>query len=119
MNNLSTYLSTFAVFVAAIAWLYAVKCWSFCRDTEKFMKKLVDPAGKYKKIAKLSSEMTDLKDSMENLLESHAKLRSRIGMRRQRAKPNGSENAIPDSTTDPAGYKRAMRLELQSKGLLR
>lgn len=63
------------------------------------------------KMAHVEASLTELTDAYDALLTSHKKLRSRIGMRHVR---ENRENAVPDSQTDPAGYKKAMRLKLHS-----
>jgi hypothetical protein len=69
------------------------------------------------KMAHVEAALTELTDAYDALLDSHKKLRARIGMRKVRAdrKENGSD--VPDSTVDPAGYKRAMRLKLNQNKL--
>lgn len=70
-----------------------------------------------KRIAEIEASLTELTDAYEALLASQKKLRARIGMRENRADKTPSEPQIPDSATDPAGYKRAMRLKMQAGNL--
>ena len=112
-TELATGFAVFATLVAALSWLYAVKCWSFCRDTEEFIKTWrKEPGPGVAKLTKIEAELTELTDSVEALHASLRKLRSRIGMRENRAQKRPTVAEIPDSTTDPAGFKRAMRLKL-------
>lgn len=68
-----------------------------------------------KRMSKLEAEMTDIVDSVASIHESLRKLRSRVGMRKVRADRENAADVIPDSKTDPAGYKRHMRLQLHGK----
>lgn len=117
-TELSTYLAAFAVLAAAIAWLYAVKCWAFCRDTEEFIKLQNKRSLSLSKLAAIETELTELRDAYDALLTSHKKLRSRIGMRANRAVKGQSDGEIPDPAVDPAGFKRAMRLKLGAGKLI-
>lgn len=69
------------------------------------------------RIAELQSAVTELHDSYSALLDSHKKLRSRIGMRQLRERKQVDEppihDDVPDYRTDPAGYKREMRKKLK------
>ena len=111
-TELSTMLAAAAVLFSGIAWLYAVKCLSFCKDTEEFIKLQNKRSLTLSKLAEIETQLTELTDSYAALLTSHKKLRARIGMRAGRASAGNSEGQIPDSRTDPAGFKRAMRLKL-------
>lgn len=109
-NALLTYSGPIAILFAAIAWWYAYRCWDFCRDTEEFIKLQNKRSLSLSKLAEIETQITELTDSYDALLTSHKKLRSRIGMRANRA-GNGKSD-VPDPREDPAGYKRAMRLKL-------
>lgn len=65
-----------------------------------------------KRLSSIESELTEIVDSVSTLHDSMKKLRSRIGMRNLRSKPNGADTDLPDPRTDPDGWKRAMRLRL-------
>jgi len=118
-TELLTGLAVLAIVVSALSWLYAVKCWSFCRDTEEYLKTIrpETPPG-LKKLTVLETELTEHADSIEALHVSLRKLRSRVGMRENRAGKKAETDATPDARTDPAGYKRAMRLKLRANGQL-
>lgn len=64
------------------------------------------------KMAHVEASLSELTDAYDALLSSHKKLRSRIGMRAVRAGNEAAKAALPDPQTDPAGYKKAMRLKL-------
>lgn len=101
--------------VALLSWWYAYKCWDFCRDTEEFIKKWAkEPPPGLAKLTSIETELTEHADSLEALHASLKKLRARVGMRENRAAKTAQDSDIPDPTTDPAGYKRVMRLKLQS-----
>lgn len=113
--ELSTILASIAALVAAFAWLYAYRCWDFCRDTEEFIKLQNKRSLSLSKLAEIETQLTELTDAYDSLLSSHKKLRSRIGMRAVRADRELREAQIPDAQTDPAGYKRVMRQKLAGK----
>jgi hypothetical protein len=69
-----------------------------------------------RKMAEVETTLTELSDAYDALLASHKKLRSRISMRQRRAKDETDD--MPDPKTDPAGWKRAMRLKLRNQGVL-
>lgn len=117
-TDLSTILASFAVLVSGLAWLYAYKCWDFCKDTEEFVKLQNKRSLSLSKLAEIETAITELSDSYDALLTSHKKLRSRIGMRANRAANGRSDAQIPDPREDPAGYKRHMRMKLQQHGKL-
>jgi len=117
LNNL---LTVIALFVAALSWLYAMKCWSFARDTEEYLKRIrPDESPSLKRVTQIEVELTELTDSLEAIHRSLKKLRARVGMRENRRRNTGGPDDIPDPVKDPAGYKTAMRLKLRGTGQLR
>jgi len=69
-----------------------------------------------KRMTEIQAELQEQHDSIEKIHEMLHKLRSRQGMRDHRArKKEANSDGIPDSTTDPAGYKAAMRVKLAAK----
>jgi len=118
-TELPTILGCVAILFSALAWLYALKAWSFCVDTEEYLKKIrPDSPPGAKRLTEIECELTELTDSLVAIHTSMKKLRARVGMRENRSKKNGGDAAIPDAATDPAGYKRAMRLKLRAAGQL-
>lgn len=111
-SELPTYLSAVAVLISGVTWIYALKAWDFCKDTEEFIKLQNKRSLTLAKITEIETTLTELQDSYDALMTSHKKLRSRIGMRANRAANGSSEGGIPDARVDPAGYKKAMRLKL-------
>lgn len=70
-----------------------------------------------KRMTDLEVQMTEISDSVTALHESLRKLRARITMRQHRAEPKNTADGIPDSKTDPDGWKRAMRIQLHNRQL--
>lgn len=72
------------------------------------------------KLAELESTLTELLDSYDSLLASHKKLRSRIGMRQNRARrSNGVDSDVtapPASEEERSAYKKALRDAARQKG---
>ena len=68
------------------------------------------------KMAYVETSLSELTDAYDALLQSHKKLRSRIGMRAVRESKIKAAEAIPDPQTDPAGYKKAMRNKIFING---
>lgn len=68
-----------------------------------------------KRLTELETELTELTDSYTALLKSHQKLRSRIGMRENRARGASQDDDEPvQSTRD----KRKLRLAAKKAGFL-
>ena len=105
---------------ALIPVAYMLKLANYCRDAVGVVLNDNKRAIGLRRLTDIEVTLTELTDSYDALLESHKKLRSRIGMRKtredQKTPPNG---AAPNPQTDPDGYKRAMRLELRAKGILK
>ena len=110
-------LSTLALVALALNVLVLGYClWKIAR-IRQFVAKKNARSLSLSKLADLEATLTELLDGYNALLESHKKLRSRIGMRENRRKRANGE--IPDPTTDPDGWKRAMRLQLRRDGILK
>lgn len=76
-----------------------------------------------RKLAELEAAQTELLDAYEALLQSHRKLRARIGMRQVREKrKNGEDKPDQGPEIDPdlakAQEKRKLRAECKAKGLI-
>lgn len=84
---------------------YVDSCMEYVRESNKRSLSL-------KKMADVETTLSELTDAYDSLLQSHKKLRSRIGMRNLNARRSDDASEVPDATTDPAGFKRAMRLKL-------
>lgn len=85
---------------------YAHSCMEYVRNQNESSVSLA-------KMAAVEASLSELTDAYDALLASHKKLRSRIGMRANREFKKDHE--VPDPATDPAGYKREMRLKLMRK----
>lgn len=125
---LSTELSTFFLissvlllaFCVAIYW-WVLKLARYCRDAVAFVQNQNKNAVSLRRIAELEAVATELLDSYNALLESHRKLRSRIGMRitRENRKENGLESETPPpDEAGRAGYKAKLREKLRKDGRL-
>ena len=74
-------------------------------------------------LAKVSAQLTELEDAYHSLLDSHKKLRSRIGMRelRERRKAEDHDNQESLDLQDEgqrAEYKKQLRQQAKKGGLL-
>ena len=111
------WLSTITLGALALNALILGYClWKIARIRE-FVRKKNARSLSLAKLADLEATLTELLDGYNALLESHKKLRSRIGMRENRRRRANGE--IPDPTQDPDGWKRAMRLQLKRDGILK
>ena len=74
-----------------------------------------------RRMAEVEATLTDLLDSYQNLLESHKKLRSRIGMRELRDKKAEAATETPDLLDEgsKSAYKSELRKQLRASGRLR
>lgn len=106
MNWLSTGFALFGAIIGTIAVFYAFWAANFVVRNNKASITLAQ-------LTKIQTELTEHADSIKSLHESLAKLRSRVGMRQLREKQN--TDAIPDSKTDPQGWKNHMRLQLHNQ----
>lgn len=94
--------SGLAAVFAAISWRIARKS----RDDASALAGWVHENNKasvtLKRQTELETQLTELTDSYDALLKSHRKLRSRIGMRRNREKGRDSDDDALESVTDKA-----------------
>jgi len=111
-TELLTVVGAIALVVGLWAWLMAFKTWLRMKDVHNWIlnhEKEAPPG--IKKLTKIECELTEHEDSISALHKSLRKLRSRVSMRENRSR-SSSDGEIPDSKTDPAGYKRYMRNKL-------
>jgi len=94
IHSLCTALSPASLFVAVLALWRAVRA----SNGHKNVAHTVD-------VHRLERLASDLQEDFAALMESHKKLRSRVGMQRKRARDE------PESM-DPAEWKRQMRIKL-------
>ena len=127
LRMFSTELSTGLVVLALLLLLLAMACFAHAMA----MYKKVSAWGQYiveqnkrsvtlRRMAEVEATLTELLDSYESLLTSHKKLRSRITMRENRAKPaNGIDStSVPADETAKAAYKAELRKKLRAEGKL-
>ena len=107
----------FAVFLVRWQWKLAL----YCREAVEFVQIQNKKSVTLRRMAEVESTLTELSDAYGALLDSHKKLRSRIGMRNLRQKRgNGVDSEpVPASDADRAAYKARLREDAKTKGLLR
>lgn len=124
-TGLFWFLAFFTGFNLLILAIFAYRIVSALRSTHslaEYVRNQNKNAVSLRRMAELSAEVTDLRDAYEAILESHKKLRARIGMRATREKRNGAE--IPIESTAPAdeterlAYKNRLRAKLRKEGRL-
>lgn len=110
-------LGAFATVVAFSSVAECRKMARYCAQCTDYMHDNNMEALKDSKLAAIASELTELSDSFASLSASHKRLRSKYGMQDLRARRNAGDDGEVDlsETTD----KRALRLELRKKGLLK
>lgn len=127
-TDLSTVALISAVIVAGLSLTLAILCWVNARHARLYAANCgvwVEKVGKMRDptaaVAELSAELTELRDSYSALLTSHKKLRSRIGMRENRAKGSNGvlSGDVPMTDSEKSAYKAALRNDLRARGLLR
>lgn len=136
---LSTDLSTVLLLLVASAALFVSGFTYFrMRASEKWLEQVARwiendnaDALSLRRIAEIESSFTDLRESFDQLLASHKRLRSRISMRelRERRKDGDQDDGpdqdelfeAPATRANGAGpeYKVALRNQLRKQGLLR
>ena len=112
-------LSLIAIFGALFAILASVFAFLIANQARRFVWTQNKRSVGLKRLTEIETELTEAVDSIQSLHDSLRKLRARVGMREARAAKAANGSGIPDSTDDPAGYKRAMRLKLRSEGKMR
>jgi len=113
-------LGAFATVVAFAAVNEARKMADYCAKCTNYMHENNAEAFKDSRIAALDSSLTELSDQFSSLNASHKRLRSKYGMRdlRERQK-NGDDEPEGDLDLAKTNDKRALRLALMQKGLLK
>jgi len=103
---------------ACVVWL--VQLAQYCRSAVEFVENQNKRAVSLRRIADLETTCTELLDSYNSLLDSHKKLRSRIGMRNiRKSRENGADLTPMSSDADKSAYKATLRAKLRSTGQLR
>ena len=104
-TNFALGLAIFACILSIVSYVAAVRI-------ARLVATELTESGLLAKIARLEASVTDLHDSYEALLDSHKKLRSRIGMRKVREARGKASADVPDAENDPEAWKAAMRQRL-------
>ncbi len=113
LTDLLTIVGVTALIVGSWAWVMAFVTWLRMKDVHNWIvNHEKEPAPGLKKLTEIECELTEHNDSISALHTSLKKLRSRVGMRENRAQSKSNSPEIPDSKTDPAGYKTYMRHKL-------
>lgn len=107
---LSTILAAAALVLALFCTLLCLVATRNAQNAADFVSQGNKRSTTLKQLSEIQAELTDQADAIAALHDSHKKLRSRIGMRHLREQ---RKDDLPDSTTDPQGYKREMRKRLQ------
>lgn len=94
--------------------VFVTRLANYCRDAVSWVEKNNAKSLQLRQIAELEATMTEILDSHQSLLESHKKLRSRIGMRELREKRAGEAEPGDLQSTD----KKQLRLAAKSAGLI-
>ena len=116
MHYLPTVLAGVACLFALAAWVTSMRAVRYSSDAAEFCQKNNKASVSLKKMTALEIEMTEITDSVGSLHTSLHKLRSRVGMRELAArKAKEQSDELPDSKTDPEGWKREMRKRLAAQ----
>lgn len=117
----ATIVTFLCLCLAILSWVNARRAASHSAECYSWVQKVGKMRDPTASVAELSAEVTELHDAYDALLKSHKKLRSRIGMRENRAKAsNGVDSGtVPAGDAEKAAYKSALRQQLREKGMLR
>lgn len=119
-TELSLFLAIFAGFNVVIWIIFAWRvrrAVNYTRACVSWIENNNAEALSLRRLAEIDAALTELTDAHHALYNSNKKLRARITMRENRAKPNGDASDLPDPKTDPDGWKRAMRVKLHADKL--
>ena len=105
------FLAIFVIFAIGCCY-YVMKLGAYCRDAVEYVVNSNKKALTLRRMAEVEATLTELTDSYQALLDSHKKLRSRIGMRAVR---ENRENGVDSSTTID---KTQLRHTAKQKGLI-
>jgi len=115
----STYFAAAAAFFSLVAVIYSTfavqysrKCKYYCDSVLNWVENENEASKVLKQLTDHEVVLTDHADSLSALHTTLKKLRSRIGMRELHAKRAGQADEVPDSRTDPEGWKAHMRQQL-------
>jgi len=118
-NELSTAVAVFSALCVALAlvgFVWMRKLAVYCRDAVEFVHAQNKNSISLRRMAEVEATLTELTDSYHALLDSHKKLRSRIGMRIVREEAHDAPgNGVDAATTTD---KDALRKQLRAAGRL-
>lgn len=115
LAGISGIFATAAAIFSAISWRIARKSRQDAGALAGWVHENSKSSVTLKRLTELETELTELTDSYDALMKSHRKLRSRIGMRENRARGASQDDEEPiQSTTD----KRQLRLAAKKAGFL-
>jgi len=106
VSILALSVSVYAVFYARTAFDRAVQAYQAADRRAPGLKRVAD----------IECELTELKDAYDALLTSHKKLRSRIGMRKNRDDQAQPDDGMPDPKSPD--WKKQARIALAKAGKL-
>lgn len=114
MYNFPTYIAGASLLIALGALVYAVSAHHYAGKCYYFVSKSNERSLTLKKLTDIETELTEHADSIESLLKSLHKLRSRIHARTVNEKK--ATDGAPDPNTDPQDWKRYMNAKLSQQG---
>ena len=113
MHNFHTYIAGASLLIALGALVYAVSAHRYAGRCYKYVSQSNKRSLILKQLAKIETDVTLQADSIENLLKSMHKLRSRMHARTVNEK---KADGTPDPDTDPQGWKRYINAQLAQQG---
>ena len=100
---------------------YLIRLSNYCKSAIDFVQLQNKNSVSLRRMAAVESSLTDLTDSYDQLLASHRKLRSRMGMRKLRSDSKEQLEIDPGTMSDAnkSELKKKLRLASKANGLLR
>ena len=114
---LLTELSTGFAVLAALCVVFCVVAMVWVRRAMIWIHRAADDlrrSAPANRVAEISAELTELRDAYDSLLKSHKKLRSRIGMRENRARKR-QDDAEPVAADEKAALRVVARQQGHTK----
>ena len=112
MYNFPTYIAGAALLVALGALIYAAQARRYAAECYEYVRESNKRSQTLKQLAKIETDLTLHADSIESILKSMHKLRSRIHARTVNEKKS---DGAPDPTTDPQDWKRYMNAQFATQ----
>lgn len=111
MHNFSTYLASASLLLTCLAVIYAVSARRYAHSCYEFVSTSNERSVALKQLTLIETQLTEHADSIEALLKSQHKLRSRIHARTINEKKTDADGC-PDPNIDPDGWKRYMNAQI-------